>query len=289
VGTNGDGATNAQYGITQTSSLKSSKSIVARNKIIPTMSSSSRNLRHSWDSKNTLVLEERRFLVFEVEDSGIGVSEEKKDSLYIPRQQASRLNGGTGLGLVISKKLLQLLDSDIELESEIGKGSNFNFILSVPCVSDQSNVNNDILYHDYIEENLDGLRVLLVEDNLINVKVAEKILSQWNVQVEVALNGLIATQMYESGKYDIILMDLAMPVMDGYEATRAIRARNGPEAQIPVIALTADAREGARLEAANSGMSDFLTKPIIVSQLAAALENWGAQAETARMDVSRRA
>ena len=204
----------------------------------------------------------------EVIDSGIGIAIEKFQQIFEKFEQAenttTRKFGGTGLGLVISKKLLQLLDSDIELESEIGKGSNFNFILSVPCVSDQSNVNNDILYHDYIEENLDGLRVLLVEDNLINVKVAEKILSQWNVQVEVALNGLIATQMYESGKYDIILMDLAMPVMDGYEATINIRFR---DINVPIIALTASASYGYLEKAMLIGINEYILKPFNPKEL----------------------
>jgi CheY-like chemotaxis protein len=204
----------------------------------------------------------------EVIDSGIGIAIEKFQQIFEKFEQAenttTRKFGGTGLGLVISKKLLQLLDSDIELESEVGKGSNFNFVLSVPYLSDHSNVNNDFLYHDYIEENLDGLRVLLVEDNLINVKVAEKILSQWNVQVEVALNGLIATQMYESGKYDIILMDLAMPVMDGYEATINIRFR---DISVPIIALTASASYGYLEKAMLIGINEYILKPFNPKEL----------------------
>lgn len=204
----------------------------------------------------------------EVIDSGIGIALNKFQQIFEKFEQAenttTRKFGGTGLGLVISKKLLQLLDSDIELESEVGKGSNFSFVLSVPYLSDNSTVNNDMLYHDYIEENLDGLRVLLVEDNLINVKVAEKILSQWNVQVEVALNGLIATQMYESGKYDIILMDLAMPVMDGYEATINIRFR---DINVPIIALTASASYGYLEKAMLIGINEYILKPFNPKEL----------------------
>ena len=165
---------------------------------------------------------------------------------------------------MISKKLLQLLDSDIELQSEIGKGSNFSFVLNVPYYTNSEDLKNDVLYLDYIEENLEGLRVLLVEDNLINVKVAEKILTQWNVKVDVALNGLIATEKYESGKYDIILMDLAMPVMDGYEATINIRLK---DVSVPIIALTASASYGYLEKAALLGINEYILKPFNPKEL----------------------
>ena len=201
-------------------------------------------------------------------DNGIGIETDKFEQIFQKFEQAEKTTtrqfGGTGLGLVISKKLLQLLDSDIKLESEIGKGSNFSFVLNVPYFTDSSDLKSDLLYHDYKEENLEGLRVLLVEDNLINVRVAEKILSQWNVNVEVALNGLIATQMYEKDKYDIILMDLAMPVMDGYEATINIRFR---DPMIPIIALTASASYGYLEKAILLGINEYIIKPFNPKEL----------------------
>lgn len=201
-------------------------------------------------------------------DNGIGIEASKFDQIFQKFEQAenatTRQFGGSGLGLVISKKLLQLLDSDIELQSEIGKGSNFSFVLNVPFFSDSTDLKSNILYHDYKEENLKGLRVLLVEDNLINVRVAEKILSQWDVKVDVALNGLIATQMYEKGKYDIILMDLAMPVMDGYEATINIRFR---DSTIPIIALTASASYGYLEKAILLGINEYIIKPFNPKEL----------------------
>ena len=204
----------------------------------------------------------------QVIDNGIGIELDKFEQIFQKFEQAeqttTRKFGGTGLGLVISKKLLQLLDSDIELQSEIGKGSNFSFVLNVPYISNSSDLRSDILYHDYIEENLEGLRVLLVEDNLINVKVAEKILSQWNVTVDVALNGLIATEKYEPGKYDIILMDLAMPVMDGYEATINIRFR---DVSVPIIALTASASYGYLEKAMLLGINEYIIKPFNPKEL----------------------
>jgi signal transduction histidine kinase/CheY-like chemotaxis protein len=204
----------------------------------------------------------------QVIDNGIGIELDKFEQIFQKFEQAeqttTRKFGGTGLGLVISKKLLQLLDSDIELQSEIGKGSNFSFVLNVPYISNSSDLRSDILYHDYIEENLEGLRVLLVEDNLINVKVAEKILSQWNVTVDVALNGLIATEKYEPGKYDIILMDLAMPIMDGYEATINIRFR---DVSVPIIALTASASYGYLEKAMLLGINEYIIKPFNPKEL----------------------
>lgn len=204
----------------------------------------------------------------QVIDTGIGIELDKFKQIFQKFEQAEKATtrefGGTGLGLVISKKLLQLLDSDIELQSELGKGSNFNFILNMPFFKESSDLKSDVLYHDYKEENLEGLRVLLVEDNLINVKVAEKILSQWNIQVDVALNGLIATQMYEKGKYDIILMDLSMPVMDGYEATINIRFR---DPIIPIIALTASASYGYLEKAMLLGINEYIIKPFNPKEL----------------------
>lgn len=204
----------------------------------------------------------------QVIDNGIGIEIDKFQQIFQKFEQAeqttTRKFGGTGLGLVISKKLLQLLDSDIELQSEIGKGSTFSFVLNIPYFTNSTDLKNDILYHDYIEENLEGLRVLLVEDNLINVKVAEKILSQWNVTVDVALNGLIATQKYEPGKYDIVLMDLAMPVMDGYEATINIRFK---DISVPIIALTASASYGYLEKAMLLGINEYIIKPFNPKEL----------------------
>lgn len=204
----------------------------------------------------------------QVVDTGIGIEKVKFEQIFHHFEQAekstTRQFGGTGLGLVISKKLLQLLDSDIVLQSEIGKGSNFSFVLKTPYFSDSSDLKNNLLYHDYKEENLDGMRVLLVEDNLINVRVAEKILSHWNVSVDIALNGLIATEKYKKGKYDVVLMDLAMPIMDGYEATTIIRNK---DFAIPIIALTASASYGYLEKAMLVGIDEYIIKPFNPKEL----------------------
>lgn len=206
--------------------------------------------------------------VVQIVDNGIGIERAKFEQIFQQFEQAenstTRKFGGTGLGLIISKKLLQLLNSDIILQSEVGKGSTFSFELEVPYFTNTTDFNSDFLYHDYKEENLEGMRVLLVDDNLINVKVAEKILSHWNVKVDIALNGLLATQKFKVDKYDVILMDLAMPVMDGYEATSIIRVK---DTAIPIIALTASASYGYLEKAILIGIDEYIIKPFNPKEL----------------------
>lgn len=198
----------------------------------------------------------------QVSDNGIGIDLEKFNSIFQKFSQAdsktSREYGGSGLGLVIIKSLLNLFHSNIELESEIGKGSNFSFVLNLPIFNKNSKLKNELNAFDYKEQKLEGLKVLLVEDNLINVKIAEKILKQWGVKVDVALNGLIAVEKHKSNTYDIILMDLSMPVMDGYEATINIRST---DSSIPIIALTASTSYLSLEKALQIGVNEYITKP----------------------------
>jgi signal transduction histidine kinase len=204
----------------------------------------------------------------QVRDSGIGIDLEKFNLIFEKFSQAetttTRKFGGTGLGLVITKKLLNLLDSDINIESKIGEGSNFYFILQLPIDEDFADQTDRIFSNDYQEKDLDGLRVLLVEDNLINVKIADKIISQWNVNVDIAHNGLIAVEKHLVNQYDIILMDLSMPIMDGYEATSIIRER---DRNIPIIALTASASYGYLDRAIKLGINDYVIKPFSPKEL----------------------
>ncbi|WP_304198336.1 response regulator [Flavobacterium alvei] len=196
----------------------------------------------------------------QIRDNGIGIDLEKFNSIFQKFTQAdtttSRQYGGSGLGLVITKNLLNLLGSDIKLKSEFGTGSQFSFILNLPTFNNNSELKSDLA--DYKEQNLEGLKVLLVEDNLINVKIAEKILKQWDVNVDVALNGLVAVEKHKSTKYDIILMDLSMPVMDGFEATINIRS---VDSFIPIIALTASTSYLSLEKAIQIGVNEYITKP----------------------------
>jgi signal transduction histidine kinase len=208
--------------------------------------------------------------VFRVQviDNGIGIDLEVFQSIFQKFSQAetrtSRQFGGTGLGLVITKKLLHLLNSDIELESEIGVGSNFSFVLELPILSEKIQLNNTIFNNECEDKNLDGLYILLVEDNLINVKISVKILKQWNVKIDVAENGLIAVEKFKTNTYDLILMDLSMPVMDGYEATRIIRNMG---ASIPIIALTASSSYYDLERIMVIGMNEYIIKPFNPNEL----------------------
>jgi signal transduction histidine kinase/CheY-like chemotaxis protein len=204
----------------------------------------------------------------EVIDSGIGIDKERFQSIFEKFAQAetntSRQYGGTGLGLVITKKLLNLLGSEIKFESELGSGSNFYFTLNLPIDTKLSAVNTNDLHEDYKEENLKGLRVLLVEDNMINTKIAQKIMGQWDVIVDNAENGLVGVEKFNSNSYDVILMDLSMPVMDGYDATIRIREN---DKLIPIIALTASASFGYLDRALQIGINEYIIKPFNPKEL----------------------
>lgn len=204
----------------------------------------------------------------EVIDTGIGIDKDKFQSIFQKFSQAetktSRQFGGTGLGLVITKKLLTLLGSDIQFDSELGKGSNFFFVLHLPIDSKASSVNTNDLHGDYKEENLKGLRVLLVEDNMINTKIAQKIMSQWDVTVDTAENGLVGVEKFHANSYDVILMDLSMPVVDGYDATIEIRKT---DKLIPIIALTASASFGYLDRALQIGINEYIIKPFNPKEL----------------------
>jgi signal transduction histidine kinase len=214
------------------------------------------------------VIENKSTFKVEVMDTGIGIDKEKFSSIFQKFSQAAsnttREFGGTGLGLIITKKLLNLLDSDIFFESEIGVGTNFYFTLTLPIDRKLAAINTEDLQENYKEVMLDNMQVLLVEDNLINIKIAQKIMSHWNVNVDVAENGLIGVEKHALKKYDVILMDLSMPVMDGYEATSKIRQT---DKLVPIIALTASASFGYLDRALQIGINEYIIKPFNPKEL----------------------
>lgn len=231
-------------------------------------------VKFTYDGKIQIKLKQialqSNFSTFKVEviDTGIGIDKDKFHTIFQKFSQAetktSRLYGGTGLGLVITKKLLSLLGSEIKFESEVGVGSNFYFTLHLPIDAKQNAVNTRDLQEDYKEESLKGMRVLLVEDNLINIKIAQKIMGQWGVEVDLAENGLIGVEKYNNHTYDVILMDLSMPVMDGYDATTTIRET---DKMIPIIALTASASFGYLDRALQIGINEYIIKPFNPKEL----------------------
>ena len=204
-------------------------------------------------------------LRFEVVDSGIGISKEKQKSIFNTFTQAdtdtTRKYGGSGLGLAITKKLLEMMSSKIAVESELGVGSTFHFIVTLKkgnskMLEKQISVSQSAIYSDT------NKKVLLVEDNEVNRILATKFLIKWGIQVESAENGLICLDKIKSKDFDLILMDLQMPEMDGYEATKILRqSKDYYYKNIPIIALTAAALIEAQQKVKEVGMNDFVTKP----------------------------
>jgi PAS domain S-box-containing protein len=212
-------------------------------------------------------------LHFYVKDTGIGIPEDKMEMIFDRFAQASasttRQYGGSGLGLAITKRLLELQNSIISVKSKVGEGSEFTFDLlfglperyaQVPAAHTEFTTND---YHS-----LKGHRVLLVEDNRVNVVVAKKFLKKWELEVDVAENGRVALEKAMQNHYDLILMDLQMPEMDGFEATGKIRQLPDPQkSAVPIIALTASALIQVRDQVYNAQMNDFVSKPFNPAEL----------------------
>ncbi len=203
---------------------------------------------------------------FSVKDSGIGISIDKQTSIFNGFTQASnettRKYGGTGLGLTIVKQLIELQGGSIAVQSELGIGSVFTFNLKFKKNMPSSLDKMDIVEENRMVENFSGLKILLVEDNLLNQILAKKVLTDWNWEVEVAENGLIALEKIGNGRFDVILMDIQMPEMDGYETTRAIRRMSKESGcQVPIIAMTAHAMSGEAQKCIKAGMNDYISKP----------------------------
>lgn len=214
-------------------------------------------------------------ILFEVIDTGIGIAPDQINKLFTSFTQASsdttRKYGGTGLGLTISKRLVEMQEGNIGVISTVGEGTTFYFNINFPL----GDAAAGLIEKNLAEEvKLSNLRILLVEDNAFNQMVAVDTLEGAieNVTIEVAENGQEAldkikayeTQDWESGKafpYDVVLMDMMMPVMDGLEATRAIRKLNDKVKDIPIIALTANAIKEEIQKCYDAGMYDFVTKP----------------------------
>ncbi len=208
---------------------------------------------------------------FKVQDSGIGISKAKQQLIFERFTQAdsstSRGFGGTGLGLSICKRILELQSSTLHLDSEVGKGSTFYFTQTFEkgpaiVVEQQSTEENIVLKKE--GKPFTGISILLVEDNAMNVMVAQTFLQRWGATIDVAENGLEAIQKLDSTKYKLILMDLHMPIMDGYEAARKIRLQGS---KIPIIALTATIPAEVEYDVKQAGMNDIVAKPFLPDEL----------------------
>ena len=216
---------------------------------------------------------EKLNLHFCVSDTGIGIEQSNIDKIFESFEQAysdtSRKFGGTGLGLSISKKLVELHNGKIWVESEKGKGSQFHFIIPYASAESGAEVKPTEDFSNNIADTIKGIRILLVEDNAFNVVVAQEELEDAieGVQVEVAENGLIAVEKLKSSAFDVILMDIQMPVMNGFEATKVIRALDSEKAQIPIIAMTANVLKEEVDLCYQAGMNDFIGKPFDTNEL----------------------
>ena len=207
--------------------------------------------------------QQRCVIHFSIRDTGIVIKAEKISSIFENFTQASgdttRKYGGTGLGLSIAKKLLEHMGSEIGVRSEFGVGTEFTF--DIPFnISENSEQHGAIMQDEMVLENT--LRVLLVEDNLINQIVAGNFLKKWGMDTTIANDGKEALEKIQSKTFDLVLMDLQMPVMDGYEATQIIRSY--PDSyfkSVPIFALSASAMIEEKQMAMESGFSDFVTKP----------------------------
>ncbi|MDH3354466.1 MAG: response regulator, partial [Chromatiales bacterium] len=229
-----------------------------------------------------IVVDERKDnhhpLRVEIIDSGIGISSDAQQELFQPFTQAdnstARKYGGTGLGLTISKRLINLMGGEIGVESIPEQGSTFWFTLPL-TVSAKTEAHEEKPTTDLTtaSQKLEG-RILLAEDNEVNAMIASAMLKKGGLDLDIAENGAVALEMLQQKHYDLILMDCQMPVMDGCQATKEIRANEKEGEHIPIIAVTANASEEDRQQTIDAGMDDFMSKPFNQEPLLQMVSKW---------------
>ncbi len=214
----------------------------------------------------------RNRITIQVADTGVGISEDRLEAIFDYFEQGdnstTRQFGGTGLGLAITRQIIGQMDGDITVSSKEGQGSLFTLVMDLTATEQPA--------PQPVEAAEDlphlGLKALVVEDNPINQMVTTKILQRIGVQATVAVNGHEALEILEREDFDVVLMDVRMPVMNGYEATKAIRRLNGEKSSLPVLALTGEATRADVEKCLASGMDRHLAKPISLEMLLPALK-----------------
>ncbi|RFM30269.1 PAS domain-containing hybrid sensor histidine kinase/response regulator [Deminuibacter soli] len=218
---------------------------------------------------------------FAVKDTGIGIAYDKQQKIFDLFTQAdsntTRKYGGTGLGLSIAKKLLQLMKSDIKLESDTWNGSKFYFSVRLQKAGGVAESPDDAMQSEgrYNRHAFDGKKILLAEDNEINVMVARQFVADWGGLVVVANNGIEAVDLFTTDTFDLVLMDLQMPQMDGFTSSREIRKHNS---HVPIVALTASPIDEVIGNIMSSGMNDYISKPFVPDMLYSKLSKYLLQA-----------
>ena len=211
-----------------------------------------------------------------IHDTGIGMTPQTIANLFSPFEQGdastTRMFGGTGLGLSICKRLVELMGGTISVDAAPGAGSTFTVALPFGVVGTDQAIAAETLQP--AGELRSGLNVLLVEDNLINQKVASALLAKLGCQTTIASDGREALAVLSADRFDVVLMDCQMPVMDGFEATRRVRSgeAGAAAAELPIIAMTANAMQGDKEDCLAAGMNDYLAKPVSRAELVAALQ-----------------
>jgi len=218
--------------------------------------------------------DDTRIISIAVEDTGIGIADDTIAKLFTEFTQAdsstTRRFGGTGLGLAITRKLARLMGGDVNVVSRIGHGSTFTFSFRAECAAEPGSVQRgEEGAVAGAEQHLAGLRALVVDDNFVNRKVARLFLEPLGVRVAEAENGMVALEALCAEPFDVILLDMHMPVMDGPDTFRAIRASAEVWAETPVIAMTADAMQGDAEKYLGQGMNGYVAKPVEMAVLAA--------------------